>query len=47
VRVYPERIVVAAEGRILCEHPRIINRSHNLPGRTVYDWRDTPSSWFA
>jgi hypothetical protein len=39
VRVYPERIVVAAEGRILCEHPRIIERSHHLPGRTIYDWR--------
>jgi transposase len=39
VRVYPERIVVAAEGRILCEHPRIVERSHHLPGRTIYDWR--------
>jgi transposase len=39
VRVYPERIVVAAEGRILCEHARIIARAHHLPGRTVYDWR--------
>jgi transposase len=39
LRVYPERIVVAAEGQILCEHLRIINRSHHLPGRTVYDWR--------
>ena len=39
VRVYPERIVVAAEGQIVCEHPRVIERSHHLPGRTVYDWR--------
>jgi len=39
LRVYPERIVVAAEGQILCEHARIIERSHHLPGRTVYDWR--------
>ena len=39
VRVYPERIVVAAEGLILCEHPRVVERSHHLPGRTVYDWR--------
>ncbi|HTM81618.1 IS21 family transposase [Asticcacaulis sp.] len=39
VRVYPERVVVAAEGQILCEHPRIIDRSHSNPGRTVYDWR--------
>ena len=39
VRVYPERIVVAAEGNILCEHRRIIERTHHVPGRTVYDWR--------
>jgi transposase len=39
VRVYPERIVIAAEGQILCEHPRIIERSHHQPGRTVYNWR--------
>jgi hypothetical protein len=34
-----ERIVIAAEGQILCEHKRIINRSHDLPGRTIYGWR--------
>ena len=39
VRVYPDRIVVAAEGQILCEHARIIERSHHQPGRTIYDWR--------
>jgi transposase len=39
VRVYPDRIIVAAEGQILCEHRRIIARSHHLPGQTVYDWR--------
>jgi hypothetical protein len=39
VRVYPDRIVVAAEGQILCEHQRIIQRSHDHPGRTVFDWR--------
>ena len=39
VRVYPERVVVAAEGRILCEHPRVIERSHHQPPRTIYDWR--------
>ncbi len=26
LRIYPERLVVAAEGNILCEHPRIIER---------------------
>jgi transposase len=39
LRVYPERLVIAAEGRILCEHGRIIERSHHLPGRIIYDWR--------
>jgi hypothetical protein len=39
LRIYPERIVVVAEGQILCEHARVIERSHHLPGRTVYDWR--------
>jgi transposase len=39
LRIYPERIVVVAEGQVLCEHARIIDRSHHLPGRTVYDWR--------
>src|SRR6478672_2907613 len=31
LRVYPERIVIAAEGQILCEHPRVIARSHHGP----------------
>lgn len=39
LRVYPDRIVVAAEGQILCEHARVIERSHHLPSRTIFDWR--------
>ncbi len=39
LRVYPERLVVVAEGQILCEHARRIDRSHHLPPRTIYDWR--------
>ena len=39
LRVYPDRLVVAAEGHILCEHVRAIQRSHHLPPRTIYDWR--------
>jgi len=38
VRVYSDRLVVAAEGQIIAEHVRIIERSHQA-GRTVYDWR--------
>jgi transposase len=39
LRVYPDRLVVAAEGQVLCEHARVIQRSHQLPPRTIYDWR--------
>ena len=39
LRVYPERIVVAAEGQLICEHRRIIERSHDRLGQTIYDWR--------
>lgn len=39
LRTYPDRIVVVAEGQVLCEHARIIERSHDVAGRTVYDWR--------
>jgi transposase len=38
VRLYPDRIAIAAEGQIICEHRRVIERSHQHPGRTVYDW---------
>lgn len=39
LRVYPDRFLVVAEGGVVCEHLRIIDRSHDSPGRTVYDWR--------
>ena len=40
VRVYPQRIVVAAEGQIVCEHQRVFARSHERKSTTtVYDWR--------
>ena len=39
LRVYPDRVVVAAEGQIVCEHRRIIDRSHDRPGQAIYDWR--------
>jgi hypothetical protein len=39
LRVYPERIVIAAERQLICEHRRIIERSHDRLGQTVYDWR--------
>ena len=40
VRVYPERIVVAAEEQIVCEHARVFARSHERKSTTtVFDWR--------
>ena len=40
VRVYPERVVIAAEGQIVAEHMRVFARSHDRnAGATVYDWR--------
>ena len=39
VRIYAERVVIVAEGRVIGEHPRLITRGHDRPGRTVYDWR--------
>ena len=39
LRVYPDKLVVVAEGHVVCEHRRVIDRTHNGPGRTVYDWR--------
>ena len=38
LRVYADRLVVAAEGQTIAEHARIIQRSHQT-GHTVYDWR--------
>jgi hypothetical protein len=40
VRVYPERIVVAGEGQVVCEHRRVFARSHQRKSTTtVFDWR--------
>ena len=39
LRAYADRIVVAAEGNIICEHTRVIDRRHDVPVTTVYDWR--------
>jgi hypothetical protein len=39
LRIYHDRLVVAAKGTILCEHARVIQRSHHLPPKTIYDWR--------
>ena len=43
LRVYPDRLVVTAEGNILCYHTRAIERSHALPARAIHDWRHTGS----
>ena len=39
LHIYPERLVIVAEGGVICTHERIIERSHRQPGRVIYDWR--------
>jgi len=39
LRVYPERIVVVAEGQTICEHQRLFVRAGHRESMTVYDWR--------
>jgi len=39
LHIYPERLVIVAEGQVICTHQRIIERSHRQPGRVIYDWR--------
>jgi len=39
LRVYADRLVVVAEGQIVCEHKRVIDRRHDTTGQTIYDWR--------
>ena len=38
LHIYPDRLVIVAEGHVICMHERIIDRSHQ-PGRVIYDWR--------
>ncbi|WP_297830427.1 IS21 family transposase [Thermomonas sp.] len=38
VRLYADRVVVAAEGQVIAEHGRRIRRAHD-GGCTVFDWR--------
>lgn len=38
VRLYADRVVMAAEGQVIAEHPRRINRTHD-GGLTIYNWR--------
>ena len=39
LRVYAGRLLIATEGKVIAEHVRVIVRSHDVMGRTVYDWR--------
>ena len=36
LHVYPERLVIVAEGQTVCEHARIIERSHPLPRQCMF-----------
>ena len=39
LRAYAERVVIAAEGRVVAEHARVFTRGHDRPARTLYDGR--------
>jgi transposase len=40
LHVYAARLVFVAEGQVIAEHTRIINRDHRQnAGQTIYDWR--------
>lgn len=39
LRVYADELVIAAEGREIARHRRVIIRDHSRPGQTIYDWR--------
>jgi len=39
LRVYPQRLVIVAEARVVAEHERVFSRDKSSQGRTVYDWR--------
>lgn len=38
LHVYPDRLTVVAENRVIAEHTRLFDRQHRQ-GTTVYDWR--------
>lgn len=38
LHIYPDQLVIVAEGHVVCEHQRVIERSHRQPGRIIYDW---------
>lgn len=39
LRIYAERVVIVAEGRVVAEHQRMFSRGRDRPVYTVYDWR--------
>ncbi len=39
LRIYPERMVIVAEARVVAEHVRVFCRDKRPPGQSIYDWR--------
>ena len=39
LRVYADRLVIVAEAQVVACHERVFSRDHNVPGKTIYDWR--------
>ncbi len=39
LRVYPYRIEIVAESKVVAKHERVFSRDHNEDGKTIYNWR--------
>jgi len=39
LRVYPDRLVIVAEAKVIATHERVFSRDHSVSGKTIYDWR--------
>ena len=39
LHIYPDKLVVITEGRVITEHARVFNRNHQDAGQTIYNWR--------
>lgn len=37
--VYPEKLSVITNGKVIAEHVSIFDRDHKGPGQTIYNWR--------
>src|SRR3546814_19007244 len=38
LRVYPDHFLLVADGPVICAHQIITDRSHDIPGITIFYW---------